>query len=478
MRRISLRRQCRNGASRTAVIIGSAIALSLAATATRQASGQELFFGTQRPFVIGIRPVVGNSGGVGGVSIDAQGVVSRTERDELGRLRAAREKALQPLDANVGRTSELRKVSLRRLEAAIAQLRQKNLPVTDEIHHLAGLQRIRYVFVDPDQKDIILCGFAEGWKIGEQGTVVGRSTEMPVLQLDDLVVALRTAEAAGDAPISCSIDPTAEGVQRFARLLKTSGIKMSRQTMERLEKALGPQQVTIKGVSADSRFARVMVSADFLLKRLALDFEKPPIDGLPSYLDIIKEGTEEAPREAMPRWWLAPRYEPMLRDAEGLAWELRGQGVCVLTEDTLFAADGQASRAGRAHPAAKQWADTFFKKYSALSAALPAFAELRNCMDLAVVAALLVKEDLPTRAGFKMPLLMNAKDVHVAGWHVPKTLPSRGSFVKKGRDWIISVSGGVEINSWAAADKVEERRELALVRKKAAPDEAKHWWWD
>jgi hypothetical protein len=476
MRRIDLLRESRfSRAFQFVVVLGTLFAVLGPSQRCLAAEGIVSAV-TQRPFVIGFIPVVGN-GVVGGVAIDAKGVISKIEQDELGRLRAAREKALQPVSTDLARPSELRKVSLRMLEQTINDLRRKNLPVTDEIHHLAGLQRIRYVFIDPDHKDIILCGFAEGWKIGEQGTVVGRTTGMPVLQIDDLVLALRTAEAAGDEPISCSIDPTREGVQRFTRML-TGGLRVTEQTLSRMEKALGPQQITIKGVSPDSRFARVMVSADFLLKRLAMDFEKSPVDGLPSYLELIKESADNPPRDAMPRWWLAPRYEPMLRDADGLSWELRGPGVCVMTEDTLFAEDGQAARAGKAHPAAKKWANTFSDKYADLSRALPVFAELRNCMDLAVVAALLVKEDLPAKAAFKMPLLMSAKEVKVAGWHVPKTVPSRASFVKKGRDYIVSVSGGVEINSWAAADKVEERRELAAVRGKAISAAPARWWWD
>jgi len=34
---------------------------------------------------------------------------------------------------------------------------------------LAGLQRIEYVFLAPDSKDIVLAGPAEGWRVNEQG---------------------------------------------------------------------------------------------------------------------------------------------------------------------------------------------------------------------------------------------------------------------------------------------------------------------
>ncbi len=442
--------------------------------AMAQASVQNV---TLSPFVIGFVPVV-NNGAVGGVLIDARGVVARADTDSEDRLRAAREKALKEAPADLDRFSELRKVSLRGLEQAITELRLKKGKVTDELQNLAGLQRVRYVFVDRERRDIVLAGPAEGWKVGPQGALVGRTTGAPVLQLDDLVFALRTAEAAGKETISCSIDPTPEGVQRFTRLTSARGLIVNEQTLERLAAAVGPQQITIRGVPADSRFARVMVAADVTMKRLAMGFERSPVEGLPSYLDLIGRGEGAPPREAMPRWWLAPKYEPLLKDADGLAWELRGPGVQAMTEDTRFAADGAAQRTGKANPLAKRWAETFTDKYAELSRELPIFGELRNCIDLAVVGALIVKHDLPAKVRYGMPLLMSAADVKPVSWDVPKTIPSQANSLRKGSQWVVTVSGGVEIDSWAAADKPETRGELAETRQAAAAKDARRWWWD
>ena len=41
---------------------------------------------------------------------------------------------------------------------------QANQPLPDEVKYLAGLQRVQYVFVDPETKDVILAGPAEGWQ--------------------------------------------------------------------------------------------------------------------------------------------------------------------------------------------------------------------------------------------------------------------------------------------------------------------------
>jgi hypothetical protein len=433
---------------------------------------------TLSPFVIGFRPVVGRNGAVGGVLIDARGVVARADADAQDRLQTAREKALEAVPADLDRASELRKVSLRGLEQAITELRLKKREVTDEIQNLAGLQRIRYVFVDQKRRDIVLAGPAEGWKVGPQGAIVGRKSGAPVLQLDDLVFALRTAEAARDEAISCSIDPTPEGVQRFTRWSRMLGPSADAATLHRVEEAVGPQRITIRGVPADSRFARVMVAADVLMKRLAMGFERSPIAGLPSYLELIQRGDAAPPREAMPRWWLAPKYDPLLHDPEGLAWELRGEGVRAMTEDTRFTATGAAKRTGKENPLAKRWADAFSDKYGELSAELPVFAELRNCIDLAVVAALIVKHELPAKARYGMPLLMSKDDVKPVGLETPKTIASQATAVRKGGTWVVAVSGGVEINSWGAADKAEAAPALAETRQAAAAKDARRWWWD
>lgn len=66
----------------------------------------------------------------------------------------------------------------------------------------------------PESNDIVIAGPGEGWKLDGKGNMVGVTTGRPVLNLEDLLVAFRTARAARQGQLSCSIDPTAEGRQR------------------------------------------------------------------------------------------------------------------------------------------------------------------------------------------------------------------------------------------------------------------------
>ena len=79
-----------------------------------------------------------------------------------------------------------------------------------------------------------------------------------------------------------------------------------------IEKALRRQTVTFTGVPATSRFASVLVAADYRMKRMAMKFKRAPVSGMPSFLDMFKS-TELGMSNIIQRWWLEPKYESVLR---------------------------------------------------------------------------------------------------------------------------------------------------------------------
>ena len=431
--------------------------------------------------------LVGTSGfigrAVGGISIDADGVLANAEKDNLHKLHDLRARALAEVPGDLREPSELRKISLRGLSAVIADCQQNNRPLPDEVKYLAGLQRIRYVFVYPERQDIVLAGYGEGWQVNDEGTIVGAKNGRAVLLLDDLLVALRSAMQAAQGGISCSIDPTAEGLRRYQEVMKyqqTIGPD-PQATIQGIEQSLGPQMITLTGVPPTSHFARVLVAADYRMKRLAMNFDPPPINGLPSYLQMVKPGLKGS---AMPRWWLATNYEPLLTDENGLAWELRGPGVKAMTEEDFLTANGDRVHSGKASPTAQKWANNMTAKYDELSKRDPIFGELRNCMDLAIISALLFKENLPVKASCDLSMLTDQNGPAVDVFAVPKQVDTQASFIKKGDNWVISASGGVLIHSWGEADRKEPSTTLAPLRAKALPPttdkaaDSSSWWWN
>ncbi len=130
----------------------------------------------------------------------------------------------------------------------------------------------------------------------------------------------------------------------------------------------------------------------------------------------------------MQRWWLEPKYESVLRDAEGLSWEFRGGSVQAMTEEDFLTATGTREHTGKANRLAKRWADNMTKKYSELAVAEPIFGQLQNCMELAIVGALIVKENLPAKAGDSLPALMDEKTFKTEEYRCRRRLTARPAF--------------------------------------------------
>ncbi len=410
---------------------------------------------------------------VGGVLINAEGVVGEPAVKEMDLLRKRIQDEYKEPAADLKQPVELRMFSLRAAEEAIKQANvDLSYKLPEEIRFMAGLQRIQYVFVYPDQNDIVLAGPGEGWKPGEMGNYVGVTTGRPVLRLEDFVLAMRSAENARQGGISVSIDPTAEGRQRLDALLGKVR-EFGPGVLDAVEKALGPQEVSIRGIPETSHFARTLVASDYKMKRIAMKLQPSPVKGLSSYIDMLTS----PPDNMMPRWWMACNYEPVAKSKDGLAFEIRGQGIKVMTEDELVNADGTVKGTGKANPVAQKWADQMTAKFDELSVKEPIFGELRNLFDMSVVAALIAKEDLLTKANCPLPTIADAgSNLGVSSWVAPRFVDTQCGATKKGRNYIITASGGVEITSWQVADKTVESAEVEVVRSKAAPKGASLYW--
>jgi hypothetical protein len=435
-----------------------------------------------RPFVVGVVPVVGN-GAVGGVAIDAKGAIDEAEQSNVVALRSARRAALEAglddLAANINQPSELRKISLRRLDALLARHVSQNKPLTSDVLYLAGLQRVEYVLAYPELNDIVLAGPAEPWTVDDAGNVVGENSGAATMQLIDLIAALRTTDKllAGEM-ISCSIDPTPAGLQRFARVTRGGRASPSAQSLRRMEQATGPQTIKLTGVSPESHFAQVLVAADWQMKRLAMGLAASPVEGLASYLELLKDNPSVTPRNALPRWWIAFGPEPVQRDAEGLGWRISPPGIQVHTAAAHLEADGQIATETQSDPLAQQWADAMTAHYDELAIAEPVFGQLRGCMDLALVTAVLASGDLLTHVALELPMLLDDGRLQLAPHHIPKTVASQASAIRRSRGWVVTVSGGVELDVAIAVNNANVQPEVKEARTLASANDANSWWWD
>jgi hypothetical protein len=260
----------------------------------------------------------------------------------------------------------------------------------------------------------------------------------------------------------------------------TQGSDQVRLVLDAIEKAMGPQDITLTGVPETSHFARVLVAADYHMKRIAMDLEASPLESLPSFLDMMTNSRVRV-TNMMPRWWLACNYQPLARSEDGLAWELRGPGVQAMTEDDFVARSGARTATGRKNPLAVRWAEAMTTNFTDLAARQPVFGQLRNLMDLCVIAAVVEREDLVRRAGCDLSLLTRSdSDLPVETWNPPKTVATQCSFTKRGREYLITASGGVRIDSWEVAEQAEVQSQVGDKRAAVAPAAAQqaNWRWN
>ena len=436
-------------------------------------SAQTVSFAGTRVFVTGFTPIIGPGGGVGGVAVDPSGALERVVIGSDGRRERAQQKAAPGIPQNVQRRSQLRKVSLTRLEAEIARRIERQTALSTDLLFLAGLQRIACIFVCPDARDIVIAGPAEGWKFSGS-EAIGISSGAAVLRLDDLLDAMQSrVEIAGAEPITCSIDPDPEGMARLGHLLRRPGLQVTEESLAEMERQLGDHVVTVTGVRNSSHFARVMVSADYLMKRIAMDLEADV--SIPSYMQLLQRRSA-ANHVASPRWWLAAHYEKIARSEDGLTWQFHGDGLRAHSEHGYLDRRGKLVSIGKPTPLAARWADLFTGHYTQLSKQFPVFGQLSGCVDLVMLSALVRRYDLIERAGCALPLLTDAERIRGEEFAVPRSVASQGRALRSRRGWVVSLSGGIDLDPNPVISQVEIDPTLAAADADSMSDP--HWWWD
>lgn len=428
-----------------------------------------------------------------GVAVDADGVLRRlTVNDPTGRLTRQRiQDSMARLDSDLAQRSSLRKVSLTRLARQISQAIDEGHGPDDAMRHLAGLTRIKYVFYYPETQDIVLAGPAEGWMDTGAGRVVGLHTGQPVMELQDLVVALRAFPPSEKSSplVHCSIDATPDGLQRMQQFLSGLGRQVpngrerefEQYVVEGLRDSLGLQMITLGGISSKTHFAQVMVEADYRMKLIGLGLERPPAR-FRSYLSLANFAS--IARNAMCRWWFVPDYQRIKMSDDGNAVEFVGNGVKLVGEDELVARDGTRTQSGMQNRASRKFTQSFTQKYSQIAENAPIYGQLRNCVDMLVAAAFMQQQDLYGKAGWDLSVLGDESIYPVETYNAPQQVASAVNSMWKGRHLATPVGGGVQIQAGKALDAenlvADDKGELSAAHQAVDLSElpADRWWWD
>ena len=360
--------------------------------------------------------------------------------------------------------------------------------VDDVMKNLAGLTRVEYVFCYPESGDIVLAGPAEAWAEAPSGRMQGIVTGRPVIELQDLIVALRAFPAGGDrknAPfIYCSIDPTEEGEARLQEFMAAAHRQATPNDMQfvvdQIREKLGMQVIKVGGVPANTHFAQVLVEADYRMKLIGIGLEEPPVR-LKSY--AARANPAQISQNALERWYFVPDYQ-YVRVSEDAAMQLVGEGVRLIGEGEVVGANGVRTDVGKTNAASQQFVDAFTKIYPKLAEKVPVYAQLRNCIDLAVAAAFIQQQDYYGLVKWTPSVFAREEKYPVQTVNAPTQVETAVNGMWKGMTFMTPMGGGVQIKANEAlspTNLLEDKKEV--VEKARAEVDLSHlsadqWWWD
>jgi uncharacterized protein DUF1598 len=393
-----------------------------------------------------------------GVHVDAKGVLRSRTTDSDPRLAELWKNA-----KTVQKDGKFLYVSLPRLFAEARRAIESGKGLSPELRYLGGMTRLQYVFVYPDQKDLVIAGPAEPVDARDAFRPLGKITGRPVLHLDDLVTALR-AFGPGRNPdrLGCDIEITAEIRERVNAKIQsvgpTSRIVGFRKACDQIADAGGLQPVKYFGLEPTTRFAFVCVEADYRLKQLGLGLLPPPVAKVESYRSLILAPEKEF------RFSLESNYDALAAAPDGLAFELRGPSLKV--NGGLLG--HPESTVQDLSPAGKRFVASCNENFDALIRHLVSWADLCNLGDLSVLAALVGVEGLAEKAGWELAWLLEPKGYPAVAMTAPTSAAVLCNYTVSGNSALF-LTGGIWIKpaEWAAKRSTDEK----LGTKAARPEE-------
>jgi hypothetical protein len=318
-----------------------------------------------------------------------------------------------------------RAVSLRVLAHELSRCRLGRT-CTPAVERLGGLATLDGFVVDRRHGDVVLYGASEP---------VGA----PALRTDDLLVALRSAfrryVARVDgrlvwSPLGCSIDPNP---RVLAELRRTMAGRSLDAALARWGKVCAQaQRVVVTGMPHRVHFARVLVVADYDLKRLVNGSDRLDLPGFESLSDLQLQAIrtaqgrgEEPPSALLNRFWFTIGHAGLTIDGDAVG--LDHLAVRLMTEEQLLGPGGALVGTQRAAALPEAFAERFTAQWDAIAARRPIYAEMAALFRLAVVAQAIADERAFERSGLVPDVLLEAAAIPDAD--VERTLPGRSHVV-------------------------------------------------
>lgn len=385
--------------------------------------------------------------------------------------------------------SPLRVVSLRQLDIELGRLATQGWSQTQDLAQLAGLKRIEYVRVDPDQAEIWLAGPAAG-----VDAPVGGGFHLADLAL---LVNLITRQSP---PLGCSIDPTDAGIIAAQQMLTRPGAKsrlaaQPAKFAEQLQQAMGAHEVSVFGMPSGSPAAVALVAADEHMKRIGFGTERTLVP-MQSYFDHL-DRLADVPEQSLIRWWFAYASQPvrtetvrveLARDdnlprfVEQHVFQFPEQCVVLLSEQQWVSQQGRQAT-GKIDPAAEAFAASMTQGLSELRQVHAAYARMCAVFETALALRLAIEASGQDNLHAWLPNLKQVGLENFGPRPEPKTVSGLTAWHKlKQGITVAAVSGGVQIAPQPLSDPanwqaVMERVDFPLINSSVDRSRSS-WWWD
>lgn len=298
----------------------------------------------------------------------------------------------------------------------------------ENILQLCGIKKVLGYIIDERNRDIILIG-----EVDETS---------PPLYLEDFVIALRNtwmkyAELKGNTYYysnpGCSIDPDPSvlyDLQQIGnQIFRSSNPNKVQKNLTQWDNVCcQPQRVRVLGIPYDTRFGKVMVEADYYMKRLVDGSAPLDIDGFSSLTDmtlnIVRKEIEagnpvSVPLLALNRFWFYPGENSFFED-KGVIY-IKKSDVKLLTEEEFLTKRGDIAGTGKPNLLAQKFAESFSDKYVEIAKRKPIYAELEGLFRFVALARIMKYKNAIAESGINLDYLMN--DYPVEKTPVNRNLP-------------------------------------------------------
>ena len=298
---------------------------------------------------------------------------------------AASSKSIIDIDS----TRIIRAVSLSELQRQIKNCRQSG-DCSREILELGGINEIHGFFIDLQNNDVIIVGqFKQGF---------------PPIYTDDLAIALKNMwykyavkkkDTIYYSSPGCSIDPNPELIRKSLRAMgKISGAHSPEKRKKIIEKLASiceqPQKVVVFGIPFHCRFSKVLVSADYEMKRFVNGGDSIYSKLIISLLDMryaallkaINEKAELGAYFSQNRFWFCSGGSAYIEEKDFFL--IQQNKISLLTEN-MFNSDKSLSD----DSLAAMFASNISNNYRLLEGVNPVYRDMRNLYDLVCISNML-----------------------------------------------------------------------------------------